>query len=97
MAKFVQIIEFDSDQIDEIQKLDDEWEKATEGKRTSTRATMCVDRDNPGHYFAIIEFPSYEEAQKNDVLPETQAFAEKMMKLASNTEFHNTDVRYEQT
>lgn len=96
MAKFVQIIEFDSDKVDEMRKLDEEWIKATEGKRTAARQMMCADRDNPGHYFAIVEFPSYDDAQKNDALAETQQFAEKMMKLSKNTKFHNLDVQYEQ-
>jgi hypothetical protein len=32
--KFVQLMEMRTKNVDEIQKLEDEWEKATEGKRT---------------------------------------------------------------
>ena len=68
--KFVQIIEMNTKKIEEIQKLDKEWEAATEGKRTATRALVCKDRDNADRYFVIVEFPSYEDAQKNNDLPE---------------------------
>ena len=43
---FVQIIEITTSNIDQIQKLDKEWQAATAGKRTATRATITQDRDN---------------------------------------------------
>ena len=93
MAKFLQIIEFDSDKIDDTLALDKEWMKATEGKRTATHQYVCADRDNPGHYVVIVEFPSREAAEKNDKLPETQQFAEKQMKLSKGQpKFYNLDV-----
>ena len=70
---FVQIIEMKTSKIDEIQKLDKEWQAATDGKRTATRALVTQDRDNPGTYLIIVEFPSYEAAQANNDLPETAA------------------------
>lgn len=94
--KFVQIIEFDSDDIDASIKLDQEYLKQTEGKRTDTRGMTCADRDNPGHYFVIVEFPSAEAAEKNNALPETQAMAEKQMKLSKGEpKFYNLDVLWE--
>jgi quinol monooxygenase YgiN len=91
--KFVQIIEINTKNMDEIQKLDKEWEAATEGKRTATRAVVCKDRDKADRYFVIVEFPSYEDAQKNNDLPETAAFAEKQMKFAEGPpSFYNLDV-----
>src|SRR5262245_33375254 len=94
--KFIQIIEFDSDQLDEMKKLDDQYEQDTKGRATQTRAMMCADLDNPGHYYAIVEFPSRADAEKNDALPETQKFAEAAMKLSKNTKFHNLEIQYEQ-
>ena len=94
-TKFIQIIEFDTDKLDEMRKLDEQYEKDTKGRSTDTRAIVCRDRDKPGHYFAIVEFASHEDAEKNDALPETQAFAEQMMKISKNPEFHNLDVQYE--
>jgi quinol monooxygenase YgiN len=93
MAKFVQIIEFESDKIDETLALDQEYLAATEGKRTAGHALTCADRDNSGRYFVIVEFPSYEAAQKSNEMPETQEFAEKQMKLAKGApKFYNLDV-----
>ena len=37
----------------------------------------AADRSQPGRYFAIVFFDSYESAMENSSLPETQAAAEK--------------------
>jgi quinol monooxygenase YgiN len=89
---FVQIIEIKSTKIDQIQQLDKEWQAATEGKRTATRALVTKDRDRPDTYLVIVEFPSYEAAQANNALPETAAFAEKINALADSQTFLNLDV-----
>jgi uncharacterized protein (DUF1330 family) len=53
----------------------------------------CRDRDNAGTFMNIIEFPSYEAAMKNNELPETQAVAAEMQKLADGPPtFYNLDV-----
>jgi hypothetical protein len=93
MAKFVQIIEYQSSKFDEMQKLSDEWRAATQGKRSVGRVTVCADRDRPGTYLTIAEFPSYEEAMKNNDLPETGEFAGRMQALADGPpSFRNLDV-----
>ena len=93
MGTFIQIIEMNTNKIDEIRKLDEEWRAATEGKRTSMRATIAVDRDDLKRHFVIVEFPSYEAAQQNDALPETQEFAQKQMAFADGPPtFYNLDV-----
>jgi len=91
--KFIQIIEFQTSRIDEIDALEEEWRKATEGKRTSIRDYKVRDRDGKNTYMIIVEFPSYEEAMKNNELPETQRIAEGMTKLADGPAiFRNLDV-----
>jgi hypothetical protein len=93
MAKFVQIIEYQTSKFDEMQKLTDDFRAATEGKRTVARVVVCADRDRAGTYFTIAEFPSYEEAMKNSELPETGEFASKMAALADGPPvFRNLDV-----
>ena len=93
MPKYVQIIEFETDKIDEVTKLDEEWRKATEGKRTAEHVLVCEDRDKAGRYVIIVEFPSADAAEKNNALPETQKFAEAQMKLAKGpAKFTNLDV-----
>jgi quinol monooxygenase YgiN len=92
-VKFVQIVEFKTKKIDEVQKLDQEWKAATEGKRTVERVVVCKDRDDPDRYFIVAQFPSYDAAQKNNELPETQEFAQKQMALADGPPtFYNLDV-----
>lgn len=94
---FVQIIEFKTSKYDEVEKLTDEFLASTEGKRTTSRGMMCSDRDRSGTYFEIIVFPSYEAAMKNNDLPETKAFAEKMMALCDGEPiFRNLDVLREE-
>lgn len=41
------------------------------------------DQSNPNHYVEIVEFPSYEEAMRNNALPETQQIAERMQRLCT--------------
>ena len=90
---FIQIIDFESSNYDEMQAAVDEFRKATEGQRTTARARTGKDRDRENHYVTIVEFPSYEEAMRNNDLPETAALAEKMQKLASGPPtFLNLDV-----
>ena len=90
---FVQIIDFRTSKADEMMKVAEEWEKATEGKRTATRRVLCEDRDNPGRYFNIVFFDSYEAAMENSKLPETDALSKKMMTLGDGPPtFYNLDV-----
>jgi quinol monooxygenase YgiN len=90
---FIQIIEFHTSKADEAAKLDDQWEQATAGKRTTLKATHCVDRNDASRHFVIVEFPSYEAAMKNSELPETSAMAEKMAKICDGPPtFYDLDV-----
>jgi hypothetical protein len=91
---FIQIIELRTSRIDEIDGLIDAWMARTEGKRKAQRGTLAADRERPGTYVQIVEFPSYDEAMANSNLPETAEFAEKITKLCdSPPSFRNLDVR----
>jgi quinol monooxygenase YgiN len=94
--KFIQIIEYTTTKPDEAQAALDEYLASSEGKRLNSSGITTRDRDRPNTYMNIVEFPSYEAAQKNAGLPETQALAEKMMKLADGPpNFLNLDVIFE--
>ncbi len=94
MAKFIQIIEFQTSRPDEVETLHDQWQRETEGKRTADRVTITRDRDRPGTCIIVAEFASYDEAMKNNDLPQTQRISEQMMKLADGEPtFRNLDVR----
>ena len=79
---FVQVIEFNTADIDAIRQVDEEWRRATEGKRTVRREILARDRNHPGRFVAIVFFDSPEAAAENSNLPETQAAAERCMTLA---------------
>jgi quinol monooxygenase YgiN len=93
MAGFVQIIQYKTSKYDEMQKAIDKFREDTKGKRTTSRAMTCRDRDNAGTFMNIVEFPSYEAAMKNNELPETAALAQEMQKLADGQPtFYNLDL-----
>ncbi len=96
MAKFIQIIEYKTSRIDEVDKMLDEFVNSTQGKRTTSRVSSTADRDQPNTYVDIVEFPSYDAAQKNNELPEVQRISEQMAKLTDGAPiFRNLDVRRE--
>jgi hypothetical protein len=93
MAGFVQIIEFKTNRIDELQALADEMESGP-GPGPALRGTVTQDRDRPGWYFNIVEFDSYDSAMSNSSRPEVSAFAARMAALCEEPpRFHNLDVK----
>ena len=91
--KFVQIMKVTTSRFSEMEAAHEEWLKATEGQRTVTSEIITENRDKPGEYWIIVEFPSYEDAMRNNDLPATAQIAEKMAALCdAPTEFFNLDV-----
>jgi hypothetical protein len=92
MAGFVQIIEFRTSRIDELEALSDEYRDRRAGA-TFVRGLVTADRDHEGVYRTIVEFPSHEEAMANSQRPETGEFAAKMAELCDGPPtFYNLDV-----
>ena len=90
---FVQIIDMRTKNVDEIQNLEREWEKATEGKRTLRRSIIGRDRNDPDHYLVLAFFDSYESAMANSNLPETTEFGRKQSALLDGPmQFTDLDV-----
>jgi len=90
---FVQLIEFRMADVEEARQIDEEWWRATEGKRTVRREMLARDRSDPDRYFAVVFFDSYESALENSSLPETQAAAEQYLKVASRQPvFYDLDI-----
>lgn len=79
---FVQIIEVTTSRFDEVEALHETWLAETEGVRTTIGETICRDRTRPDTYLVIVEFPSYEEAQRNNELPATEKIAAGIAELA---------------
>ncbi|HEY2815374.1 MAG TPA: hypothetical protein VGJ03_18070 [Acidimicrobiales bacterium] len=78
---FIQIMETHTKRYDEVAALDQEWRKATEGRRTLQRSVVGRDRDDPDHYVILAFFDSYDSAMENSKLPETGEFAAKVAAL----------------
>jgi hypothetical protein len=94
---FIQIIEYKTSRIDELNAVLDGWLEASKGKRTGTRGVQTKDRDATNTYLQIVEFPSYEEAMANSNLPETGEFAAKLASLCDGPPtFRNLDVLREE-
>ena len=94
---FIQIIEYRTTRIDELDAALDGWLAATKGKRAATRGVQTKDRDATNTYVQIVEFPSYEQAMANSDLPETSQFAAKLASLCDGpATFRNLDVLREE-
>ena len=95
---FIQIIQFQTDRMEEGRKHVDEYLAATEGRRTVQRSILCQERDKPDHYVNIVFFDSYEDAMKNSEMPETSALAAKLGELSTGPQmFSNLEVVFEQS
>ncbi|MEV1064500.1 hypothetical protein [Streptomyces sp. NPDC050263] len=82
--RFVQIVEFETDSIDEMRALAEEGEqRLTDRADGPTRRLVLKDRGRPNRYLVVIEFDSYDEAMRNSDDPETGKFAERMAALCT--------------
>ncbi|MFI6278973.1 hypothetical protein [Streptomyces sp. NPDC050988] len=93
--KFVQIIDFETERLDEMQQLLQEAGERNAGRPGGpTHHTLLQDRDNPRRYLALIEFDSYEEAMRNSDAPETAKLAGQLGALCIGERVYtNCDVR----
>ncbi len=89
---FVQIIEFRTSQLDDMRRVEDEWERAARQTQDSaaSSATTVTTRTR---YFEVVFFDSYQDAMQNSALPETDALSKKMLGFANGpATFYNLDV-----
>ena len=94
---FIQIIEYKTSRIDELNAALDGWLEKTKGKRAATRGVQTRDRDAEKTYVQIVEFASYDEAMANSQLPETAEFATLLASLCDGPPtFRNLDVLREE-
>ncbi|EHK83964.1 DUF1059 domain-containing protein [Saccharomonospora azurea] len=91
---FVQLIEFHTDRIDEVERMAREWADAIGADRTARWALVGADRDRPGTYMEIVEFPDYPAGMENSAHPATAEFAEKVRAVCTDEpRFVNLEVR----
>lgn len=98
MAGFVQIVQWKTSRIDEVEKLSEEYRSGRDERGGGpTRVLILADKDEPNTYYTVAEFASADEAAANNARPETSAFAAKMMELCdAPPTFHNTEVQWDQ-
>ena len=93
MAGFVQIMEFDTSRIEELEAFSKKMHEERGDALLASRATITADRDRSGHYYIVVEFDSFEVAMRNSNDPETAKYAAQMGEfLDGPPTFHNLDV-----
>jgi quinol monooxygenase YgiN len=98
MAGFIQFIEFEATDIDAVAAALERFRDENPGALTATASTIAEDRDRPGTYISIVEFPSYEKAMEQQSNPATSAFSASLAEVMSGApRFRNLDVRSELT
>ncbi|RSS68892.1 putative quinol monooxygenase [Streptomyces sp. WAC06614] len=99
--KFAQIIDFETERIDEVRDLLRGYEERVraEGRSgTPTARTLLKDRANPHRYLVVVEFESYEAAMANSNAPETSELAQHLSALMTRpTTYTDCDVEDQQT
>ncbi|MEU6572875.1 hypothetical protein [Streptomyces sp. NPDC046805] len=82
--KYVQIIDFETERIDEMRDLARDIEKRFGGSEYGPeRQAVLKDRSNPGRYIEVLMFNSYDEAMRSGQSPEAKQFAERMTALCT--------------
>ena len=97
---FIQInISHSDHSIEEFMALEDEFAKATEGKRTIRRGIACMGSDDPTLRVLIAFFDSKEDAEANSQLPGTDQIASKVMAMIKEDmpQFVNLEVKSDRT
>jgi quinol monooxygenase YgiN len=94
MARFVQLVEFETSDIEAVRAELERFRDEHPGVLTSSASTVTEDRDRPGTYISIVEFPSYEKAMEQSNNPDLSQFASRLAQLMSGPpRFRNLDVR----
>jgi hypothetical protein len=101
---FAQTITFETDHIEEVLELADNWDRQQASLDVMGYIGMRVlaDRVTPGRYVMFADFaevdpdvPAAEEAAKNNERPETQAAAARLQEISkSEIAFHDYDEIY---
>ncbi|MFJ6831106.1 hypothetical protein [Streptomyces sp. NPDC091209] len=93
--KFVQIIDIETERMDEMRQLVQQAEQRNVGRAGGpTHRLVLQDRNTPNRYLVLIEFESYEDAMRNSNDPETSKMAEQMAALCTRPpSFTDCDVQ----
>jgi len=90
---FVQLIDFRTSHIDEVEATTEQWAQAIGAARSARWAITGADRDQANTYVQIVEFPSHEAAMANSDHQATSEFAARLHKLCDgDPTFRNLDI-----
>ncbi|MFE9934292.1 hypothetical protein [Streptomyces sp. NPDC005533] len=99
--KFAQIIDFETERIDEVHDVLRAYEEQarSEGRTGIPVArTLLKDRANAHRYLAVVEFDSYESAMANSDAPETKELAQRLSTLMTRPPVYtDCDIQDQQT
>ncbi len=94
MSGFIQLVEFEATDIGAVTAALERFRDEHPGALTATASTTTEDRDRPGTYISIVEFPSFEKAMEQQDNPATSEFSASLAKVMSGPpRFRNLDVR----
>ena len=90
---FLQLIDYHTDRPHEMETILGRWLDAIGADRTTRWYLTTADRDQPGRYLQIVEFPSHAAAMANSSHPATATFAQQMRAICQgDIVFRNLDV-----
>ncbi len=92
--RFTQHIVIHADNADALIDLVRAWQESeTAGEPGNLGGRLLAFRDQPGRYVLQADFSSFEEAEKNNERPETQAWAARLLELIEGQpKYENLDV-----
>jgi len=93
MASFVQLVEFETDDIEACKETLEKFLGEHPDVITSSSSTWTEDRERRGTYVSIIEFPSYEKAMEQSNSAEMTEMTQRLGRLIKGpARFRNLDV-----
>lgn len=91
---FLQLIDYTTDRPEQMQRILDRWLAAIGSARTTRWYLTTADRDQPGRYVQIVEFPGHAAAMANSAHPATVTFADELRAICrGEIIFRNLDVQ----
>ena len=94
MAGFIQLIEYETNDIKAVEESLLKFREEHPGVMTFTTSRIAEDRDKPGTYISIVEFDSYESAMQQSNNPDLSAYVQKVgPELMTTRSFRNLEVK----
>lgn len=90
---FLQLIDYRTDHPEAMDRIVQRWVAAIGTHRTARWYITTADRDRPGTYLQLVEFPNHDAAALNSDHPATAAFAAELRAACTDDiVFRNLDV-----